>query len=211
MNQPAPTSQIEFWRGEFGHHYIGRNDANPTILRSLVALWTRILHSMQGAPPQSILEVGCNIGKNLRALRSVTGAKLLAVEPNSEARQIVLSDRVLEAADLYDATSSALPFADGQCDLVFTNTVLIHVHPDNLEQSYREIYRVSGRYIVTIEYFSDKLESINYRGHDNMLFKRDFGGLWLDLYPNLRLLDYGFAWKRLTQLDNVTWWAFEKC
>ncbi|MEO5364481.1 MAG: methyltransferase domain-containing protein [Magnetococcus sp. DMHC-8] len=204
------NEQLDFWRGEFGHSYTGRNNADPAILRSQVALWAHILRSMQGAPPESILEVGCNLGRNLRALRAVTPARLFAIEPNQEARKIVLQDQVLEPDHLWDATSAAIPLPDAACDMVFTSTVLIHVHPDDLEHSCREIHRVANRYIVCIEYFADKLEMIPYRGHENKLFKRDFGSYWLDLFPTLRVLDYGFAWKRLTLLDNLTWWAFEK-
>ena len=43
-----------------------------------------------------------------------------------------------------------------------------------------------------------------------MLFKRDFGGHWMDLYPDLRLVGNGFFWRRSTGLDNITWWLFEK-
>ncbi|MBF0098676.1 MAG: methyltransferase domain-containing protein [Magnetococcales bacterium] len=210
MAQHPSTPQLDFWRGEFGQHYIIRNDTNPVIMRSLIGLWARIMRCMEGAPPQSILEVGANIGRHLRVLRTQSAARLLAVEPIAEARSILLQDQVVEPENLWDANLGALPLADGQCDMVFTCTVLIHVHPDQLEQAYRELYRVSNRYIVTIEYFADKPETIPYRGHENMLFKRDFGGYWLDLYPDLRLLDYGFAWKRFTQLDNLTWWVFEK-
>ena len=71
-------------------------------------------------------------------------------------------------------------------------------------------YRVTRRYIVCIEYFSDKPEEIPYRGHDGVLFKRDFGGFWIDNFPDLETRDYGFVWKRVTGLDNLTWWVFEK-
>ena len=71
-------------------------------------------------------------------------------------------------------------------------------------------HRVARRYIVCVEYFSDQPETIPYRGHSEVLFKRDFGSLWLDCFPDLRVLDYGFFWKRLTGLDNLTWWLFEK-
>lgn len=49
-----------------------------------------------------------------------------------------------------------------------------------------------------------------YRGHDDRLFKRDFGGYWLDHFSDLWTVAYGFAWKRITGLDNLTWWLFEK-
>ena len=42
------------------------------------------------------------------------------------------------------------------------------------------------------------------RGHNDRLFKRDFGGFWLDMFPKLRVTAYGFAWKRVTGLDTLT-------
>ena len=100
--------------------------------------------------------------------------------------------------------------ADGSIDLVFTSGVLIHVAPEFLEVAYREMYRVARRYLLTIEYFSAEPETKTYRGEDGLLFKRDFGSLWLDLFPPLILVDYGFFWKRATGLDNLTWWLFAK-
>jgi hypothetical protein len=55
-----------------------------------------------------------------------------------------------------------------------------------------------------------KPEMFPYRGHDDRLFKRDFGGYWLDHFSDLWTVAYGFAWKRITGLDNLTWWLFEK-
>ena len=72
------------------------------------------------------------------------------------------------------------------------------------------MYRVSNRYIVCIEYFSDKPEEIEYRGQSGMLWKRDFGSFWMEQHPDLKLLDYGFFWRRATGLDNLTWWLWEK-
>ncbi len=45
---------------------------------------------------------------------------------------------------------------------------------------------------------------------EGVLFKRDFGSFWLDNFPDIEVLDYGFAWKRVTAMDNVTWWIFKK-
>jgi hypothetical protein len=94
--------------------------------------------------------------------------------------------------------------------MVFTSGVLIHIHPDHLLPSCSEMFRVAGRYIVCVEYFSDHAEGIQYRGNANVLFKRDFGGFWLDHFDQLALVDYGFFWRRVTGLDNLTWWLFEK-
>lgn len=173
-------------------------------------MWSEILSHTLPAPPQSILEVGANIGINLRALRALTGARLFAVEPNDKARQRLIDDKVVAASDLRSGLASSIDWPNGVADLVFTSGVLIHIHPDQLEHSVREIHRCAARWIAAIEYFSDRPETIPYRGHVDRLFKRDFGGFWLDTFPELRVAAYGFLWKRVTGLDNLTWWLFEK-
>jgi spore coat polysaccharide biosynthesis protein SpsF len=175
-----------------------------------VALWAKIMNTLVGDPPASILEVGANIGVNLRALRVLTGAQMYALEPNAEARRVLIEDGVVPAANALDGFAASIPLADGVVDLAFTCGVLIHIHPDQLLSSVREVHRVARRYVVCVEYFSDKPQMIPYRGHDDRLFKRDFGQFYLDHFPDLRVVDYGFAWKRLTGLDNLTWWVLEK-
>ena len=202
--------QAGFWRGPFGDEYAGRNAPAAERLRARAAMWARILACTAGAPPRSILEVGANVGNNLRALRALTGAEFFAVEPNARARSRLVGDRVVAAANVRDGVAAAIDFPDAAVDLAFTSGVLIHVHPDQLRASCAEIHRVARRYIACIEYFSDKPEEVLYRGHAGRLFKRDFGGFWLDGFADLRVLDYGFVWKRLSGLDNVTWWLFEK-
>lgn len=204
------NKQESLWRGEFGDHYTDRNAVSDRHLSSLTKQWAQILRSTDGAPPQSFAEVGANIGLNLRALRRLTQANFTAIEPNAKARQRLIDDQVVPASNVHDGLCSALPLADGSVDLSFTSGVLIHIHPDQLLASVREIYRVSRRYIVCIEYFADKPSELLYREHTEALFKRDFGGYFMDQFPDLRLLDYGFSWKRQTGLDNLTWWIFEK-
>lgn len=204
------TAQLQFWRGDFGDTYIDRNSASTEHLRARVAMWAQIMNFVTGAPPKSILEVGSNIGNNLRALRTMSNARMYALEPNAQARDVLLQDKVVEADCALDGFAAGIPMADGAVDMSFTSGVLIHIHPDDLLSSCREIHRVSAKYIACIEYFSDKPEMIPYRGHDDRLFKRDFGGFWMDNFSDLHLLGYGFQWKRVTGLDNLTWWIFEK-
>ncbi len=202
--------QADFWRGEFGDAYTNRNTASATEIQARLALWSEILSHTISAPPASILEVGANLGINLRALRLLSSARRLAVEPNEKARGLLVQDGIVAAADARDGLASAIDFPDGIADLAFTSGVLIHIHPDQLSASLREIHRCAKRWIGCIEYFSDKPQMIPYRGHEDRLFKRDFGELWLETCHDLRVVAYGFAWKRVTGLDNLTWWLFEK-
>lgn len=153
---------------------------------------------------ESILEIGANVGINLRALRRLTAARLAGVEPNASARALLAEC----ADDVFDGIAAAIPAADASFDLVFTSGVLIHIPPSELLASCKEIERVSRRYIVAVEYFARDLEAKQYRGHD-ALWKRDFGAYWLDHFP-LRPVACGFAWSRLTGLDDLTWWVLEK-
>lgn len=204
------TPQLEKWTGAFGDAYVERNPASAEAVARRLRAFVKIFEHLDGDPPKSILECGCNIGLNLRALRQFTSAALFAIEPNGRAIQRVLADGVLPAEAVYEASLEHLPFADDSVDLVFTAGVLIHVPPESLERACREMFRVSRKYVLCIEYFAKHPEAVPYHGETGLLFKRDFGGLWLDLYPELVPMAEGFFWSRTTGLDDATWWLFRK-
>jgi spore coat polysaccharide biosynthesis protein SpsF len=207
---PDDTEQSAFWRGEFGDEYIDRNTITSKSLANRLAMWGRVLRSVQCDPPKSILEVGTNIGGNIHALAKITGAELFGIEPNAKAREILKKSGMMPPENLHEGLSFDIPLPDGAVEMAFTSGVLIHVAPADLERSCREIHRVASKYIVCIEYFAAKPEEIGYRGHTERLFKRDFGGYWIDLFPGLVVLDYGFEWSRATGMDDSTWWVFRK-
>ena len=74
-----------------------------------------------------------------------------------------------------------------------------------------EIVRVAHRYVLCIEYFSRTPCAVPYRDVGNeFLFKRDFGSWYMDHYPQLEIVDYGFLWSRVDSGDDLTWWLFKK-
>lgn len=179
-------------------------------MAALTTSWARILRCLMDRPPASILEGGANIGLNLRALKGLTTAELYALEPNAKARQVLAESGAAAPERIIDGLLTRIDLPDGAVDLAFTRGVLIHVPPQDLLQSCRELVRVSRRYVIANEYFSPREETIPYRGQERALFKRDFGGFYLDNFPELRIVDYGFDWKRVTGMDDLTWWVFEK-
>ncbi len=204
------NAPIDAWKGEFGDDYAARNRATEETVDNAARAFAEILSHVQDRLPASILEVGANIGINLRALSGLTDAVLYAVEPNAHARGQLVADKVMPPERLFDAVATKLPLDDGAVDLVFTSGVLIHVPPADLEAAYGEIHRVAARYILCIEYFSPTPIEMPYRGHEGLLFKRDFGGMWLDLFPALDPVANGFFWRRTTGLDDINWWLFRK-
>ena len=204
------TAQLSAWMSEFGDEYTQRNSTTQKHLSARIRLWSKIFSCFQSCEPSSVLEVGSNVGQNLQAIKFVSSAALHALEPNEKARNTLVKSGIVSSEAAKLGVAQKIPFDDATIDMVFTSGVLIHVHPDDLDQAVSEIYRVSKKFVVCVEYFSDKPVSTDYRGSDDLLFKRDFGAFYLDKFPDLRVIDYGFEWKRITSLDNLTWWIFEK-
>lgn len=210
MSDSRSPPELSHWQGEFGDDYTDRNLSTDEILRARKKLWSEILSLCVPEAPANIIEIGSNIGVNLRAIAQLTPATLYALEPNARARGQIVEDGVVPPERVMDGTASAIPLPDAACDLAFTSGVLIHIHPDHLLAATTDIVRVARRYVVCIEYFADKPEEATYRGRPGLLFKRDFGSFYLDHFPELVPIGCGFAWRRLTGLDNVTWWLFRK-
>lgn len=193
-------SATDLWTGNFGNDYTKRQMDTCEARRYI---WGEILPFSSG----SILEVGANVGSNLAAIESLGDFTLFATEPNKQAFRQLISKGICATDNVADNLES---YADGMVDLVFTSGVLIHVPPERLKASLSEIHRVARRYIIAAEYFAPQEEMIPYRGHDNALWRRDYGSLYLDQFPDLRCISCTFAWKRTTGLDNLTVWVFEK-
>ena len=90
--------------------------------------------------------------------------------------------------------------------------VLIHINPEVLPLVYKKLYDSSSKYILIAEYYNPSPVTINYRGNSDRLFKRDFAGEMLETYSDLKLIDYGFCYKRdmVFPQDDITWFLLEK-
>lgn len=205
------SKQVEFWRSEFGEAYAQRNNNRITGegQAALLRDWGKILAHAASPRPESALEVGCNIGRNLLALKHFI-ATLHGIEPNRFTCKTAQQNEDLKGAVIQEGEGSSLPYADNAIDLVFTSGVLIHVAPDDLGGVVDEIVRVARHYVVCIEYFAHEPTEVEYHGQAGYLFKRDFGQFYLERHPGLRVLDYGFLWQVLDSADNANWWLFAK-
>lgn len=90
--------------------------------------------------------------------------------------------------------------------------MLIHIAPQHLQAVYQKLYNASNRYILISEYYNPTPVSVEYRGHKDKLFKRDFAGEMLDCYSDLKLIDYGFVYRRDAHFaqDDTTWFLMQK-
>jgi pseudaminic acid biosynthesis-associated methylase len=208
--EQGASRNLEFWAGEFGSEYARRNQRDPALVAAVARLWSAALARVPVGDIKRVLEVGANVGITQLALQRVLDAETWAVEPNPEARHALVTERVVPAERVSDGDIVDLKFEDRAFDLSLTSGVLIHVHPDDLERACRKLARVSGRWVAILEYFANQPEDVPYRGHEGRLFKRDFGEFFLDTNPDFECIDYGFAWRRHTGMDNSTWFLFRR-
>jgi spore coat polysaccharide biosynthesis protein SpsF len=201
------TEQEAYWAGAFGDEYISRNYSEQ-LLASNLAFFSRCLTRITDC--KSCLEFGANVGMNLRAL------KLLF--PQQEQSAIEINERAVQELRHFVKPenifcNSILEFeSERQWDLVLIKGVLIHINPDWLPQVYKKLYAAMRHYILIAEYYNPSPVGVPYRGHSDWLFKRDFCGEMMDLFPDLKLVDYGFAYRRDPSFpqDDITWFLLRK-
>lgn len=201
------TPQENFWAGQFGTDYINRN-ASQQLLAANLNFFTKALK--QVGKVSSCIELGANIGMNLKALQLLyprISLKAAEINPDAAAqlRELIGQENVYEGS-IFDYPIAA------QVDLAMIKGVLIHINPDSLHIVYEKLYQASNRYLLVAEYYNPSPVAIPYRGHADRLFKRDFAGELLDKYSNLALIDYGFAYRRDPAFpqDDITWFLLEK-
>lgn len=206
-NKQFETAQEQFWAGEFGTEYINRNKSDA-LLASNLNFFTHALRS--AGKISSCIEFGANIGMNLKALKLLhPNLKLQGIEINEDAAQ-QLREVIGDENVFCDSIFNRKP--KSPVELSLTKVVLIHINPDKLKDVYQTLYQASTRYALVCEYYNRSPMTINYRGHENRLFKRDFAGEMMEIYPDLHLLDYGFSYSRdpVFPQDDITWFLMEK-
>lgn len=201
----AFSTQERAWASDFGNQYVDRNTgrvpANRHFFRKALA---------QARGINSVLEIGCGVGENLSALRQLYPvAHLEGIEINEKAAGIAREHghlvRNVSILD-YIANESLC-----KCDLTLSKGVLIHVPPSELGSAYHLLVQASIRWILIAEYYSPKPVEIEYRGQAGLLWKRDFAGELLNVYQELRLVDYGWVYHRDPYpQDDLTWMLLEK-
>ena len=200
------TEQEKFWATDFGNDYPSRNEGEK-LVSSNVAIFSKIIKNCPTI--SSVAELGCNIGLNLMALHRINqDFRLRGYEINAKAAESASKANIAEVINtsVVDPLDTSKKF-----DLTFTKGVLIHINPDMLNAVYQNLYDLSNKYIMVYEYYNPTPVSVEYRGHQDKLFKRDFAGELIDKF-NLKLIDYGFNYKRENYFpkDDATWFLLEK-
>jgi spore coat polysaccharide biosynthesis protein SpsF len=199
------SEQEVFWAGTFGTDYINRNKS-AALLASNTYFFANAFKSL-GSTPSTMMEIGANIGMNVDAIRNLfPDVDFAAIEINSDAVNILSKKDV----KVYPGSITSIDCQE-KFDLVLSKGVLIHIAPELLAETYKRLYNFSNEWILIAEYYNPNPVALDYRGHNNKLFKRDFAGEMLDKFQDLQLWDYGFAYHRdKFAQDDITWFLLRK-
>ncbi len=201
------NEQDAFWKSNFGNEYSKRNNFDTNYKKRVYEFkkYTNKITSID-----SVLEIGANIGINLKVLNDFyPNLEQFAIEINKDAA--ISLQNIIPRENIFNESILDIEL-DNKFDLILSRGVLIHIHPDNLKNTYEKIYKYSKKYILISEYFNPEPLEVSYRGYNDKLFKRDFCKDLMETYNDLKLIDYGFLYNGDSEyrLDDLNWFLLEK-
>jgi pseudaminic acid biosynthesis-associated methylase len=196
------TSLEQLWAGDFGAAYI---DRNRVLDERRASFWADLI---TGSRIRSVLEIGCGQGANLKPIAGLLDPHdVWGVDINEDA--LALARLHAPGVNVVASRARRLPFRDDLADLVFTVGVLIHQPETTLPIVMAEIVRCSSRYVLWAEYHATATEEVPYRGETGALYRRDYGAIYRELFPELGVVREGFLGPD-DGFDRVTWQLLEK-
>lgn len=145
----------EFWSADVNTEpEAGNKPADYSAKPSAAAEFMDAFWTPFASRDDTILELGCNAGPNLRGLYDLGYRSLVGMDINPVAVGM-LKDRFPDLAD--EARLAVGPFEEllaaepaDSVDVVFSTTVLHHVHPSSRDL-FAEIVRVARKYVFVLE------------------------------------------------------------
>lgn len=153
---------------------------------------------------QSMIELGCGTGHCLKLFHGLF--------PTKQFTGVDISSTMLEAAKEYLPPEiplhlkdirrlQELAFADGSYDLAFTNVTLIHIPPEDIEQTLQQILQIAKAGVFMETSYRGNVGTINVKVPASLHEKKKSTKYYFNHdYPAL-FEQLGFHWKSLEELD----------
>lgn len=202
------NKQEKMWASGFGTEYHARNR-----FEDRTDFWNDVLGPDVLRDAYSVLEPGAGKGENLRAIRVLRSEidihmqdwQLTGIEVNKVAYEEMRKHNLIG----HNAAFLDVPLDDKVYSLVITRGFLMHVPTGALQPTLAKIYNASSKYICFCEYYSPVRREVEYHGKGSALWIDDFAGKLMDMYPSLKLKDYGFKYRKDNGYD-LTYFLLEK-
>jgi len=114
----------------------------------------KIIQQQNISKKSKIIELGCNVGRNLNYLSQRGYTNIYGIEISKNALE-KMKEIYPEMSSSIEVFHSAIEdkikkFEQDEFDVIFTMAVLEHIHTDS-EWIFEEIVRITKRYLITIE------------------------------------------------------------
>ena len=163
MNSEKLSPQEIFWSQKIGQAYMEHNKFEPIERKKHRSEFYQLFENYD--KNSKILEVGCNLGTNIKILENMNFNNLYGIDIFEGAINTAKTN--VPNANFKVGTALNLPYKDNEFDIVFTSGVLIHQDPDTiLPKVLSEIYRVSNKTIIGLEDYRVMFKSRMYRGEE---------------------------------------------
>ena len=192
------------WAGEHGKEYVERCQVTP---ESRVDIFKKLLSNIKKDLDLGlfVLEVGCNKGHNLDAIYQATFDEAFY----TNVKGVEINKTLCNRHNIINGSAYDLPWTKDVFELVFTSGVLIHIPPGRLHEAMDEMRRVSSKFVMMIEYPSDKEVGTKYGedfGNQEGVWSRPYGSIYQEHFPNDELVKTG----SISDLGDDGW-GFSKC
>ena len=111
-----------------------------------------IIDFVKALRPKETLEVGCNFGRELKYLEGLT--QLYGIDNNI--KKVEAAQEYVQGTFVH-ADAASIPFNDENFDLVYGTGVFCHNPPEYIKYYIEEMFRVSRKYILIVEYIGSHL------------------------------------------------------
>lgn len=188
------NKQEKLWQSGFGTAYHQRNE-----FEDRQEFWLDVLGMDVITDAHSVLEPGAGKGENLVAIRALrefnlhifmNDYQLTGVEVN----KVACDEMARKSVITHNAAFLDVPLDNNTYSLVLTRGFLMHVPKVALKPTLAKLYNSSSKYICMAEYFSPVRREVEYHGHGSTLWVDDFGAEMMAMYPDLKLIKYGFKY-----------------
>ena len=206
---------LNAWSGVHGNEYTDRCDVDP---KTRVTPFKRLLKYISNPPICYVLEVGCNKGHNLEAIDAINHEHDIdtiyvptGIEPNEYAIKKSYVNAFENRTRVVHGDVYNMPWIYGTFDVVFTAGVLIHIPTDKLNQAMENMFNVSRKFIMFIEYESEQEKGTNYEqdfDYQEGVWSRPYGRIFEELMGDkVKKVAHG----KMEEISNDGWAFSTKC
>lgn len=151
----------------------------------------------------SAFEAGCGFGWNVGRIKSMHPEKRIGGLDFSSTQLENAKDWLGDLqVDLVNGDATKMPFHDNAFDVGFTLGVFMNIHPSKIRAALSELIRVSGKYILHVEYDETRTtpELREKRAFKTNIVSHDYPALYRELGKNVvKVLtheDFGEAFRQ---------------